>query len=213
MEYKPDTIKISASHQEEISASHADLYVAVKGSSLFSGDEALKKAKEVSELVEALTSFGLSPEAVHLQGIHIETSSGALLKSSSAAYQLKIQCEELEQIPDLLGIITSQKNVVFERIEWKYNEETAHELALEKAIEKAKLKAHKAASLLNVAIDSVFGFNEYMNSSQMEMGVATQAFRAKSADAPLDLGMDIHHSKTIEVHVEIEYRVSGMENK
>ena len=34
METKPDTIKVSASHREEIFASHANLYVTVKGSSL-----------------------------------------------------------------------------------------------------------------------------------------------------------------------------------
>ena len=38
MESKPDTIKVSASHKEEISASHADLHVTVKGSSVVSGD-------------------------------------------------------------------------------------------------------------------------------------------------------------------------------
>jgi hypothetical protein len=86
METKPDTIKISASHKEEIFATHADLHVTVKGASIVSGAEAMKKAKEVSQLVEALTSpalsgdegFGLSPEAVTLQGVHIETASGAL---------------------------------------------------------------------------------------------------------------------------------------
>ena len=96
MTTKPDTIKISASHKEEIFADRADLFVSVKGSSLVSGDQAMKKAKEVSQLVEALTNFGLSPEAVHLQGVHIETASGTLLKSSSATYRLKIKCEKLD---------------------------------------------------------------------------------------------------------------------
>jgi hypothetical protein len=46
METKPDTIKISASHKEEIFATHADLHVTVKGASIVSGAEAMKKAKE-----------------------------------------------------------------------------------------------------------------------------------------------------------------------
>ncbi|MFN8387919.1 MAG: hypothetical protein U0X92_16080 [Anaerolineales bacterium] len=46
MESKPDTIKVSANHKEEISANRADLFVTVKGSSLVSGDAAMKKAKE-----------------------------------------------------------------------------------------------------------------------------------------------------------------------
>src|SRR5512141_38010 len=101
MDGKPDTIKVSASHREEIFASHANLYVTVKGSSVVSGDQALKKAKEVSQLVEALTSYGLSPEAAQLLGVHIETSSGTLLKSSSASYRLRIKVEKLDQVAEL----------------------------------------------------------------------------------------------------------------
>src|SRR5688572_32544603 len=105
MDTKPDTIKVSAFHREEIFASHANLYVMVRGSSLVSGNEAMKKAKEVSQLVEALTSFGLSPDAIQLLGVHIETSSGTLLKSSSATYRLRIRVDQLEQLAELLDII------------------------------------------------------------------------------------------------------------
>src|SRR5574342_1131856 len=97
MDIKPDTIKVSASHREEIFASHANLYVTVKGSSVVSGNEAMKKAREVSQLVEALTNFGLSPEAIQLLGVHIETPSGTLLKASSAIYRLRIRCEKVAQ--------------------------------------------------------------------------------------------------------------------
>ena len=58
METKPDTIKVSANHREEIFASHANLFVTVKGSSVVSGNEAMKKAREVNQLVEALTALG-----------------------------------------------------------------------------------------------------------------------------------------------------------
>ena len=105
MDTKPDTIKVSAFHKEEIFASHANLYVTVKGSSLVSGNEAMKKAREVSQLVEALTRFGLSPEAIHLQGVRIETASGTLLKSSSAIYHLKVKTEKLDQLAGLLDVL------------------------------------------------------------------------------------------------------------
>jgi len=35
--------------------------------------------------------------------------------------------------------------------------------------------------------------------------------RAKGIDAPPDLGMNIQHSKTVEVRVEVEYRISSFE--
>ena len=152
METKPDTMKISTSHREEIFASHADLFVTVKGSSVISGNEAMKKAKEVSQLVDELTRFGIPPENIHLQGVHVETSSGALLKSSSASYRLRVRCDALDQIAELLDIITSQKNATLDRIDWKYPEEEARKRGLESALAKAKSKADKVASILGVKL-------------------------------------------------------------
>jgi len=212
MESKPDTIKVSALHREEISASHADLFVTVKGSSVVSGDQALKKAKEVSQLVEALTSFGLSPEAIHLQGVHIETSSGALLKSSSATYRLRIRCEKLDQLAELLDIVGSQKNAALERIQWKYSEEAAHERGLATALEKAKAKAGKVAAALGVKLLGVYDFIENSFDEETPMLFQPQAAMMKSrgpAPSEPSLDMDIQHSKTIQVNVEIWYRVSA----
>src|SRR6266542_5488819 len=138
MDTKPDTIKISASYREEISATPADLYVTAKGSSVVSGGEAMKKAKEVSQLVDELTRFGIPADNIHLQGVHVETSSGALLKSSSASYRLRVRCDALDQIAELLDIITSQKNAALDRIDWKYPEDEARERGLESALTKAR---------------------------------------------------------------------------
>src|SRR5215216_943120 len=141
MDIKPDTIKVSALHKEEIFASHANLYVTVKGSSIVGGNEAMKKAKEVSQLVEALIRFGLSSDSIQLQGVHIETASGTILKSSSALYRLKVKMERLDQLASLLDILAEQKNTTLERIEWRYPEEEAQERGLESAIAKGKAKA------------------------------------------------------------------------
>ena len=221
MDTKPDTIKVSASHREEITANRADLFVTVKGSSVVSGDPAMKKAREVSQLVEALTSpalsggegLGLSPEAVHLQGVHIETTSGTLLRSSSAMYRLKIQCDKLDQLAEILDIISSQKNATMERIAWKYNEDEAREHGLLTALEKAKSKADKVAKSLGVKILGVYdliesNFDEEMPYPQFAaQGMAMRSV-AKSAPEP-SLGMDIHHGKTVTVNVDIWYRVSA----
>ena len=212
MDTKPDTIKVSATHREEIYASHANLFVTVRGSSVVSGNEAMKKAREVSQLVEALTSFGLSPEAVQLLGIHIETSSGTLLKSSSANYRLRIRSEKLDQIAEMLDIIASQKNAVLERIEWKYPEELAQERGLESAITKGKAKAEKVASALGVKLLGVYDFIEGTFDEERPIPFRAQSMmmktRAEVADEP-SLGMDIQHSKSIQVTVEIWYRVSS----
>jgi uncharacterized protein YggE len=212
MDTKPDTIKVSATHREEIFASHANLFVTVRGSSVVSGNEAMKKAREVSQLVEALASFGLSSEAVQLLGIHIETSSGTLLKSSSAIYRLRIKSENTEQIADLLDIIATQKNAILERIEWKYPEESAQERGLESAITKGKAKAEKVATALGVRLLGVYDFmegtfDEERPSMPFRAEAAMMKSRAAMADEP-SLGMDIQHSKTVQINVDIWYRVS-----
>jgi len=213
MDTKPDTIKISVFHREEIFASRANLYVTVKGSSVVSGNEALKKAKEVRQLVEALTRFGLSPDALQLLGVHIETSSGALLKSSSATYRLRAKVEKLEQLAELLDIVASQKNATLERIEWKYPEESAREQGLESAIAQGKAKAEKVAAALGVKLLGVYDFMENtFDEERPPMPFQAMEMRAKSRVEAVDepsLGMDIQHSKTIQINVEIWYRVSS----
>ena len=213
MEQKPDTIKVSASHKEEIFADHANLYVTVRGSSVISGNEAMKKAREVSQLVEALTNFGLSTEAIQLQGVRIETANGAVFKSSSAVYRLKVKVEKLDQLAALLDIIAEQKNATMERIEWKYPEEQARESGLEIAITKAKAKGEKVAASLGVKLLGVYDFIENafdeerppMPFQAMEMGMPA---RAKGPAEP-SLKMEIQHGKTIHVTVDVWYRVSS----
>ncbi len=214
MESKPDTIKVSAFQREEIFASHTNLYVTVKGSSVVSGDQAMKKAREVSQLVEALTDYGLSPEAIQLLGVHIESSSGTLLKSSSASYRLRVKVEKLDQLAELLDILASQKNATLERIEWKYPDEAAHERTLEAAIAKAKTKAGKVAAALGVRLLGVWDFSENVSDEEMPVPYyPAQARMAKSsfaaAAAEPSLGMDIQHSKTVMVSVDVWYRVSA----
>ena len=213
METKPDTIKVSANQREEIFASHANLYVTVRGSSVVSGNEAMKKAKEVNQLVEALTRFGLSPDMIQLQGVRIETSSGTLIKSSSALYHLKMKSEKLEQLPGLLDVIAEQKNAALERIEWRYPEEAARDRGLEAAITKGKERAEKVAASLGVKLLGVYDFMENafdeerppMPFQAMEMSMKSRA----TAPAEPSLNMDIQHSKTIQVNVDIWYRVSS----
>src|SRR5688500_15367439 len=205
MDTKPDTIKVSAFHKEEIFASHANLYVTVKGSSLVSGNEAMKKAREVSQLVEALTRFGLSPDAIHLQGVRIETASGTLLRSSSAIYHLKVKTEKIDQLAGLLDILAEQKNASLDRIEWKYPEEEARERGLESAITKGKAKAEKVAAAMGVKLLGVYDFMENtFDEERPPMPFQAKAMRAmeSAADQP-SLNMEVQHSKTIHVNVDI----------
>ena len=211
MEYKPDTIKVSASQKEEIFATHADLHVMVKGSSLVSGNEAMKKAKEVNQLLEALKQAGVKEGAVTLQGVNVSTSTGAVLKSSTASYRLKIRCTDLAKFAEILDVIALQKNASLIHTEWKYDEDAAREALLLATLEKAKSKAAKVAQAMGVKLLGVYDLNENIYDEEMAMPFQAQgkvAFRSAPAEPEPNLGMDVQHSKTLHVNVDIWYRVS-----
>ncbi|HEY3312973.1 MAG TPA: SIMPL domain-containing protein [Anaerolineales bacterium] len=213
MENKPDTIAVSAVQREEIQATYADLFVSVKGSSLVSGEAALEKALEVKQLVEALGKVDLPAKAVTLQSVYAETSSGALSASSSATYHLKIRIENLDQFAGILEVITNQKNTTIEKIEWQYPDESVIETAMEKAIQKAETRARKVAAALSVSLLGVYDFTEKIHdqeppTTQVTFGAQGKT-RAMGVISQPDLGMNIQHSKTIEVRISVEYRVSG----
>ena len=216
MDYKPDTIKVSALHREEIFATHAHLYVTVKGSSLISGSEAMKKAREVSQLVEALIRYGLSPDAIQLQGVRLESASGTVLKSSSAMYHLKVEIEQLDQLAGLLDILAEQKNATLERIEWRYPEDEARERGLESALVKGKEKAGKVAASLGVKILGVYDFIENSFDEErppMPYHLAEMSMKSRAIAEQPSLDMEVQHSKIVQVNVDIWYRISDLEGK
>lgn len=209
MESKPDTIHITASHREEIFATHADLFVTVRGSSVVSGNEAMKKAREVNQLLEALSRVQVKEEAVTLQGVTVSTSTGAVLKSSTASYRLKIHCDDLAKFAEILDVIASQKNAELTRTEWKYDEDAIRETMLLTTLEKAKKKAATVSQAMGVRLLGVYDLIENMYDEEMALPFQAQAKAAfRSMPEEPGLGMDVQHSKTLHVSVEIWYRVS-----
>ena len=210
MDHKPDTIKVSSAVKEEIHATYADLHVVVKGSSLASGNEAMKKAKEVNQLLEALKQAGVKEEAVTLQGVNVSTSTGAVLKSSIASYRLKIRCDDLTKFVEILDVIASQKNAALTQTQWKYNEDEVRERLLLSAMEKVKAKAAKMTQTLGVKLLGVYDLLETVYDAETAFPYQAQPLtvaRSMPEQGP-SLGMDIQHTKTLHVNLDIWYRVS-----
>ncbi len=214
MDSKPDTIKISVSKREEVHSNKVDLFVVVKGASAFAGNESLRKAREVTQLIEKLTHLGITDEDVSLQGAFIDSKGGTLLASSNAAYRLKIHCNKLDLIPGVLEIIGKQKDATLERIAWKYSEESARQRILEEAITSAKTKAEKTAASLGVKLLGIYDFIETVSDDESPLPYlqAIPAPRVASGVTPPQpsLGIDIQHSKFFQVNVDIWYRVSSL---
>ena len=213
VEHRPDVLVITARHEEDVAADHADLLVTVEGSSLVTGRAALKKAKEVSALVEELEHCGVSLEKIRLEGVRAEVSSGLLGSSSSAKYRLRIRCEDFEHLPAILGAVTGARNARLEQVLWRYPESAERQAQwLSIAIARANTKATAAAVALGTRVVGVHRLTEELLDEgapiptlgrQMVMG----APRARSTS--VELGFELSHEKRMGVEVTIQYRVEG----
>ena len=214
---KPSTIKVSETRRYEIPADRADLHVTIEGTSLVTGQEALQKAREVAQLVQALTEYGLPAENVFLQGVYADKYTGTLARTSHARYRLRVHCADLKTLGDLLGIVTGQKNVALNSIEWGYphGEAQKDEWLLE-CVARANEKAAKIAGALGVRVLGVYSFSEQNDDGGRPHRTAApegamMMERRTRAMTSEDLGMEISHTKTVQVSVEVEYLVSARE--
>ncbi len=215
---KPNTIKVSEARRHEIPADRADLHVTVEGASLFTGGEALKKAREVAQLVRELTDFGVSATDIYLQGVFADTATGLLGKTSLARYKLRLHCADLTQLADLLGIVTGQKNARLNVIEWGYpDDDSLKDQWLGECIARANAKAALIAQGLAVRLLGVHAFSEkYLDGEKPSRTAVAEegmvmARAARSRVSPEELGLEISHTKTVHVSIEVEYLVSAYE--
>jgi uncharacterized protein YggE len=216
-----DLITVDVSRSEEIAADHADLFVTIEGASLVTGGQALQKAREVAQLVAALGEAGISQDDIHLQGVSAQASSGALLKTSQATYRLRIHCARLERLADALGAVTSQKNTSLSRVVWGYpDEETLKDEWLADCARRAHARAGRVAAGLGVRLTGVHTFTERTSSDapsgasriDMETMAAPAFARRRAVEERVsgeELGLEVSHTKRIEIRVRVEYRVSG----
>lgn len=211
-----DVITVCASHAQDVSADRADLFVVITGASLVTGNAALSKAREVRQLVADLAGAGIAESDVRLQGIHAQTASGVLGKSSSATYRLKIHVANLDRLADVLGAVTSQKNTTLRTIVWGYPDDAENVRAawLDDCIRRANEKARRIAASLGVTLRGVQSFTESFVDEEEPPHFAHDldalAFSRRRA-APLtseDLGLEVSHAKRVEMRVTVAYHVS-----
>ena len=215
---QPDTITIETDDFEEIFADSVDLFVTVKGKSLLTGQEALKKAGEVRELVEGLTNYGISETDILLQSVQANVSTGFIGRQSSATYKLRIKCSKLDNLADVLGIITSQQNSELAQMIWRYEDiEDTRAKLLEKCLLKSKQKAESVAHSLGVELLGVHELNEQVADTEIgsvrpqPMAAGGRAAFAAKVVTKEELGLSVSHSKRIHLRLTIRYRVSLFE--
>lgn len=213
----PDIIEVRARKEIEVEADRTDVFVTMRGLSLVTGQSALNKAREVAALVDELKNFGLDEAQIRLLNVHAETQSGMLSKTSSALYSLKIADVTTAQLADVLGIVTGQKNATLNSLSWLYpNDEATRDSLLDECLQHANAQAQRIASWLGVRLLGVYQMNQnreddgrHSTASSRSMADGMVVSRARMTSE--DLGLAVSHSKTIEVEITIQYRVSGFD--
>ena len=212
-------LHIHETQSEEALAQKVDIYVTARGAALFIGDAALSKAREVNALLTELRALGLSDSDFQLVGVQADVSTGILGRNSSASYRLKIHCERLEALPDILGVITAQKNTSIQYLAWDYGDmEAIENLLLDRCLERASQRARRIAAGLGERIAGVQRFEERGHpapDSDMRLAMAhygssgdAAKYASRERVTTQDLGMQISHSRQVSVSVAIEYRMA-----
>ncbi len=211
------TISITATRRQEVVADKADLQVTIRGSSLVTGSAALKKAKEVNELVSALLAVGVKEDELALRGIQVQSSSGVLTRNSSASYTLRVRCSRLELLGEIFGAISAQKNVSLDLVTWRYPDlQPLQKEWLDACIGEAKDRAAHIAAALGVKLLALHSFTEVWKdpediATRSQPASVGQARAMTELSREIDLGFSLSHSKMVEQRVDLTYVVDRRE--
>ncbi|MFH1919430.1 MAG: SIMPL domain-containing protein [Planctomycetota bacterium] len=210
---KPDTITVRILTESELDADSADLTVIVEGSSVFSGAEAVKKAKELRALIDSLKEAGLDESRVKLRSVEINSQSFALIKTSSAKYVVSVKTVAIEMLPAVLGAVASHKGVHLSRLKWNYSglKETRSRLR-EEALADALGQAQRDAEVLGVR---VLGVHQIMEQAQGRdynpeyiAGDSADFLGMRAGGKPQPIGLQLGNSTTVSLDIRAEFRVS-----
>jgi len=211
----PDLIDVEIKLERELEAIGADVHVSIRGSSLVTGSQALRKAREVAALVKALEAVGVAEADIYLEDVRAEVTSGLLSKSSSATYSLRARAT-LDGLADALGAIADQKNAAIDSIAWRYpDDDDARTEWLTICATRATERARKIAAALGVKLLGVHWFAEPVAAPSPYFGApggagvpAEGTSLRRRAMSASDLGLTVSHSKKVEITVRVQFRVS-----
>lgn len=207
-------LRVTATETTEVEAVRARLHIRVEGETFVLGNAALSRSREVAELVSRLKSLGLTDEDVQVSGVQAKVNQGVLTKGSRAVFRLALNVRDLGKIPDYLGAITSAKHAELERLEWVFDDESAHQelaaQAMKKALEKATLMAkavdHEIAGIRAVSDsskmpevkDMSFGSGEWMKEERARV----------SRESRVDVGTEFKATREITATVTADFVIA-----
>jgi len=213
----PDTISVRVVNEAEVDADSADLTVVVEGSSVFSGSEALKKAKELQALIDALKEAGVDEQRVKLRSVEVNSQTFAMIKTSSAKYVVSIKTVAVEQLPQVLGTVASHKGAKLSRLTWNYGTLTATRNRLRcDALVQAIQQARADASALGVTVLGIYQLSEESRgrvyNPEYIAGNSADFLAVRSLGGLPEIGFHLGNSTTATLDLRAKFRVSPMPN-
>ena len=153
----PDRISVEEFGEVEVTVRYAILTVTIEGEFYVFGDEALKKSKELASFISDLKTTGYSAENLALKKIAIQTTSGKLLKSSTARFTVLLDKIKPEIVPNILGIISGQKNIAIVNLDYDFGElEQERSQLYQRLCACAKQQGEAVAATLGVPLLGVY---------------------------------------------------------
>lgn len=201
-------LRVSVEDQIRIEAVGATVHVTIAGSSALTTGVTVRKSAEVRELVAALAEMGVEEDAITVSGLHSETSSGLLTKAQKVSISLQITTD-LDQLPAVLGLLTTQSGVRVDQLQWRYDEFEASITAAAEAMAKARRKADALAAAAGQQITGVAEISDSWSRFSPYGGVGgVRALGASAKSEPeFDLGFDLAGSTELSVHLSVDYLI------
>lgn len=116
----PDRISVRARREMWIYPHSADIVFQIEGQSSISTSLAMKKAKEVEQLIAELDRAGVSDAPVNVDSVSFESSKGFLGGSSQAIFRAVVVGVESDKVPLCLGVGANRKGVSVEACRWSF---------------------------------------------------------------------------------------------
>ncbi len=175
-------LSVTSDDDIRIDAVRARIHAVFAGTNRLLGGAAGKQAAEVRQLVSALAAVGLGEDAVEVEGVRIETGSGALKLGQSALVQVVVTSPN-ERIADVLGLLSSQNGVTVERIEWVYDGFEASLPATADAMVKARRKADAIAAAAGLVVTGPLVAGAMTSGDRLMLSPAGIAVRVRGLHA------------------------------
>lgn len=202
-------LRVTVDDKSDITAISAKLHLQLEGETFVMGNAALEKAREVRELVAALQRAAVKPTDIHVQGVKIASSTGLLIKNQKVQFNLLLATSP-NQLPDVLGIISAQKNLKLQRLEWVFDEFEASIPLAARAMQKARRKADAIAVAAGHSITGVHNASDSWDMPVAHLnllgaGGADFAMARARVDSTIDTGVEYSATQTLHIHMTVDF--------